>query len=303
MYSITICIPTYKRPLFLNKLLCSINESKINRSLIKEINIIIVDNDIEKTAEITVNEIKEKLNVYFTIEYHDYPVKGLSNVRNELLRKALGLNPEFIVFIDDDEYPSAEWLNELVKTIVNNNGDMAMGPVISVFDNNVSRYISCWFERPFHLANAKINYVRTGNLIIRANSLLKFRIWFDNRFNATGSEDSYFGIQMMKKYATIYWSSGAIVFETIPGTRANLKYLIKRHFRGASNFTCIMRLEKKYLVLLKKIMVSLIYTISGICAIVILPLPIRKKYWGILKISEGMGGFAGLFNILYMEYK
>jgi hypothetical protein len=34
-----------------------------------------------------------------------------------------------------------------------------------------------------------------------------------------------------------------------------------------------------------------------------LPMPVRKKYWGIFTISEGVGGIVGLFNILYNEYK
>ena len=264
---------------------------------------VIVDNDVEKTAEIPVNELRQKLKGAFNINHYNYPVKGFSHVRNELLKKALELKPEFIVFIDDDEYPSAQWLNELIKTIVNNNGDMAMGPIISVFDNNISKYISCWFERPSHLANAKVDYIRTGNLIIRADSLVKFKVWFDNRFNLTGSEDSYFGIQMVKKDASVFWSPDAIVFETIPESRANLKYLIKRHYGGASEFTYILKLEKRYLKLLKKILVSLTYTISGICGIAILPFPIKNKYWGILKLSEGIGGFSGFFNMLYKVNK
>jgi succinoglycan biosynthesis protein ExoM len=148
-----------------------------------------------------------------------------------------------------------------------------------------------------------VDYIRTGNLIIRADSLVKFKVWFDIRFNLAGSEDSYFGIQMVKKDAAIFWSHDAIVFETIPESRANLKYLIKRHYGGASKFTYIMKLEKRYLKLLKKILISFTYTILGICGIAILPLPIKRKYWGILKLSEGIGGFSGFFNMLYKAYK
>jgi glycosyltransferase involved in cell wall biosynthesis len=61
MYNITICIPTYKRPEMLKKLVQSIVENNINKTLIKEVNIIVADNDAEKTAESLINELKKKI--------------------------------------------------------------------------------------------------------------------------------------------------------------------------------------------------------------------------------------------------
>lgn len=286
----------------LRKLILSISENKIDRLLINNVNIIIVDNDKDKSAEKIVNEIKGDFDSTYKLLYFNHPVKGLSNVRNELLRRAIEINPDFIVFIDDDEYSTPEWLNELVTTIIVNNGDIVRGPVISVLDKKVKKCISYWFERPTYQNNTKIKEVAAGNLIINLNSLLKYNVWFDNRFNYTGSEDFYFGTQMMKKGATIYWAANAIVYETIPESRANIKWLIKRINRGASTYMYVLKLEKKYLQILKKILISLIYIITGICATIILIFPIKKKYWGIFKISEGFGGLAGFFSILYNEY-
>src|SRR5690242_19543188 len=103
MYNISICIPTYKRLLMLEKLIISITKCNLDRSLIKDINIIIVDNDAERSAEKKVEELSmlQKKNIY-KLQYHTYPIKGLSNVRNELIRNALLLNPDFSVFVDDD---------------------------------------------------------------------------------------------------------------------------------------------------------------------------------------------------------
>ena len=302
MYNIAICIPTYKRPPMLKQLVKSIDKSNFDKSLISNVNIIIVDNDIDKTAEQTVIELKKEFHDFIKIEYHNYPIKGLSYVRNELLKKSLALCSDLIVFIDDDEYASAEWLNKLIEALIANNGDMAMGPVISVFDSNVSKYISYWFERPVFKSNTKIQYVATNNLIIKADSLLKNDVWFDNRFNYTGSEDSYFGIQMIKKGASIYWAANAIVYETIPEKRANIKWLIKRVYRGASTYAYVLKIEKNYYGLLKKTLINVAYFLSGGMALVLVLFPIRWKYWGILKISESIGGFAGLFDLQFHEY-
>ncbi len=51
MYEIAICIPTYKRLAMLEKLIQSIAQNRIDTGLIKNVNILIVDNDLEKTAE------------------------------------------------------------------------------------------------------------------------------------------------------------------------------------------------------------------------------------------------------------
>lgn len=303
MYNITICIPTYKRPIMLKKLIVSIIGCNLNKSLIKDVNIIIVDNDTCMTAESVVNELKNKIISPFRINYFVFPVKGLSNVRNELLRRALDLNTSFIVFIDDDEYPSPEWLNELVKTIVFNNGDMARGPVISVFDYNVSKYITYWFEHFNKEDDKNIKSIATNNLIIRTDALVNFQIWFDQRFNTTGGEDSYFGIQMIKKGAKMHWASNAIVYETIPENRSNIKYIIKKYYNGANIFTYNLKIEKLYLKLLKKTLTSFLYLFAGVFATCAVLIPIKRKYWGLIKISEGLGGFAGLFSLRYHGYK
>jgi hypothetical protein len=286
----------------LEKLIFSITKSNLDRSLVKDINIIIVDNDVEKSAEKKVEELKMCQRGVYKLHYHSYPVKGLSNVRNELIKKALLLKPDFIVFVDDDEFVTAEWLNELIKTLLNNNGDIVSGPVLPVFEHKVSKYISCWFNRPNFENNHKIDSLASGNLIISVKSLQKYNIWFDPRFNVTGSEDSYFGIQILKKGANVFWAKNGVAYETIPSSRTNLKWLIKRRYRGASNFTYILKLEKEYVRIIKKILTSVINIIAGFIGIILL-WPFTVRYWGYLKISEGFGAFVGLINIRYEEYK
>jgi len=286
----------------LKELILSIFENKIDKQLINNVYIIIVDNDIDKTAETIVNGINEGPVTPYKLLYFNHPLKGLSNVRNELLNKALLQNPDFIIFIDDDEFVTSYWLVELLKTIIKNDADAARGPVIAKFNNRISEYVSSFFEREKYPDNARVFSFKTGNLILRRKSLEKYNIWFDSRFNFTGSEDSFFGIQMMKKGATIYWAANAITYENIPAKRAKLKWLIKRSYNGALTYTCILKLEKNYLGLVKKTLINVAYLLSGLVTLIVIPFPFRKKYWGILKISESLGGFAGFIGIRFNEY-
>lgn len=286
----------------LKSLIISILKCNIDKSLIESVNIIVVDNDIDRSAEEIENELSGSMKDIYKLNYYNYPLKGLSNVRNELINKALLFNPDFIIFIDDDEYVSADWLNELVRVIVRNNGDMAIGPVVSVFDIKISRYLSWWFRRPEYEDNTRVRYIRTGNLIINVQSLLKYNIRFDNRFNSTGSEDTYFGVQMIKKGATVFWAANATTYEVVPASRISLKWLIKRKYRAATTVIFIRKLEKDYKGILRKTLGSFFYIISGIGALIMLMFPVTKKYWGLIKLSEGIGGLAGLFNFKYYEY-
>lgn len=302
MNKVVICIPTYKRPEMLKELILSIAAGRIDRSVINDLSIIVVDNDEQMSAAQVVRELTAKLQELIKITYFNYPIKGLSNVRNELLRRAFSINPDFIVFVDDDEIVTEEWLNEMVKAIIRNNGDMVMGPVVPSPADKISNPLSCWIERPSYADNTRLNFIRTGNLIINARSLMEKGIWFDERFNFTGGEDSYFGIQMIRKGATIYWAAGAIVYETIQEDRANIKWLLRRYYNGANIYTRILILDKQYFKLIKKILVSLFYIIAGIFTAAFSLIPGRKRYWGLLKLSEGFGSIAGLFMIKYEEY-
>lgn len=302
-YNIAICIPTYQRPLLLKKLIESIVNSNINKQSIKDVIIIVVDNDINKTAGNIVAELKESISDIWQLQYFNYAEKGLASVRNELFKRALEHNPDFIVGIDDDEYVTPEWLNELVSTITTTNGDMAVAPYIPIFDPPVPSYISYWFKYPKLSNNQQIKFFHGGNFILRVSFLLKQKIRFDKRFNTTGAEDTFFGMNSLAKGGRIYWAGKAIAYETFQKNRASLQWLIKRRFRTAITYTYILLLEKKYLLLIKKIAVNIIYLIIGIIGLILMLTNSKFKYWGILKVAEALGGFAGMVNIKFHEYQ
>jgi succinoglycan biosynthesis protein ExoM len=302
MYNVVIGIPTYKRPIMLRKLILSIIESNLDTSLIKNLSVLVIDNDIDQSSKIIVNEFAGKLTIINKLDYHNYPVKGLSNVRNELFAQALMLNPDYIVCLDDDEFATRDWLIQLLLTITSNKGDIAVGPVIPVFENHTSPYISCWFNYHDIPNNQNTHVFETNNFVISASFLVQHNLKFDERFNTTGAEDSYFRLAVLKKGAKIYWAGKAIAYETIPETRAKLRWLIKRNYRCAITYTYILILEKEYYKILRKCVVNIAYLLSGCIALIALPIPFKHRYWGILKVSESIGGFAGLYGVKYHEY-
>src|SRR3954469_6396146 len=170
MHKVVVCIPTYKRPYILRQLLDSIAKNNFDTSLIKNIDIVVVDNDADKTAEAVINSLKNEASKPYQLHYYNYTVKGLSYVRNELIRRGLSFTPDFLIFIDDDEYVTTEWMNELLRTIIHNNADAARGPVFVKLSNCISKDISKLFDRENYANNTRILTWTTGNLILRRTS-------------------------------------------------------------------------------------------------------------------------------------
>lgn len=302
MNHIVVGIPTYKRPSMLKTLIHSIYACSLNKDYINKIDIVIVDNDRDKTAEKIISQLETQNPKHFKLHYYSYPTKGLSHVRNEILKKSLALKPDYIAFVDDDEYVSPEWLNELLITLLKMNADIVQGPNKPIFENKISKGLEHWFDTVDYKNCTQVNFIETNNLLITAEFLLKTNLSFDLRFDVSGGEDTFLGVQALKKNAKIFWAKDAIVYETIPRKRANLKWLLLRKYRGATTYTYILKLEKKYFALLKKIVVSSCYLPLGLISLILVPFPINMRFWGLIKISEGIGGFAGMANITYEEY-
>ena len=107
---------------------------------------------------------------------------------------------------------------------------------------------------------------------------------------------------MVKKGAAIYWASKAVAYETIPPQRTTLSWLIRRKYNGASTYIFVLKLERGFVKLSKKAITDIIYLLIGVIALLVTPFPFKHKYWGILRISESIGGLSGLLGFQYHEY-
>ena len=108
--NIAICIGTYKRPTYLEKLLISISDIRFQKVVDPKISIYIVDNDYKCTAKPIADKYKNILP--YPIKYSVEMRRGIPYVRNKLVR--LANQSDFIVFIDDDEIVTSRWLDELI---------------------------------------------------------------------------------------------------------------------------------------------------------------------------------------------
>ena len=63
------------------------------------------------------------------VEYVRLPGSSLVGAQNCSLRTARRHDPDYLVFIDDDEIPESDWLNGLLSNMNTSGADFAVGPV------------------------------------------------------------------------------------------------------------------------------------------------------------------------------
>ena len=225
--NIAVCIPTYKRPEGLRRLLAALATQEPLQGC--QITIVVVDNETSPQSKAICDEFASKLK--YPLRYCCEPRRGLSHVRNKCVEMASEF-ADALVFIDDDEVPSPEWLKHLAACQKVYGADAVSGPVIPRFMKEAPQWISAggFFERPRYATGTVLPLARTGNVLIRMEVFHRIGL-FDDRFDLTGGEDWDFFKRLYESGGRIVWADEAIVDEWVPASRTTLKYVLQRAYR------------------------------------------------------------------------
>jgi hypothetical protein len=156
--------------------------------------------------------------------------------------------------------------------------------------------VPSWNEGPAPLLYA------AGNLLIKTQALSRAR-WprFDSSFGLTGGEDGEFLRRMSKENVRFGWSPAAIACESVPVTRSNGAWVLRRSWRkGNIN----MRIEQFHggrlgpLISLSK---AIMWLASAPISVLLLALPSRRL-WIVGKWSQSVGKIAALLGRNYPAY-
>lgn len=229
---ITIACCTYKRPIQLERLLNSLTTLNLPADIKTEV--IIVDNDSEKSAEEITKKFKESLNIHYVVQSQ----KGLANVRNKALETAIELGATHLAFVDDDEIVDANWLMAHVDLYNRfENIYISNGPVYSKFENKYPNYITN--NNIFKAySNKKLGKIKTtcpsNNVFLPLNIIKENNIYFSQEFNSSGGEDTDFFTRLTLAGFNIGWNYNAIIYEIVDNNRTNLKWILHRAFYNGS---------------------------------------------------------------------
>ncbi len=176
---VCVCICTFMRPVLLSRALNYIvNQTTENKFTFS---IVVVDNDLSGSAKEVVSQIKTDL------VYDVEPVQNIALARNRAVKNASG---DFFVFMDDDEFPSNNWLLNLYSTQHSFQSAGVLGPVKPYYEGIPPKWLidSGICERPDFKTGTMLSpkFTRTGNVLIRADIFTKDGNLFNPKFGRVG---------------------------------------------------------------------------------------------------------------------
>ena len=303
--SVTILIASYKRKQLLYRLLVSLRNFE-NAAYIKRV--IVCDNDsVGQEALALINEFAPS-DFPFDIIGVLEKGPGISYARNRLLQEYEKFGDcDFVALIDDDEFVSDNWLKNLIASAEKFGADVVGGPVQSIMeDPHVPTYIANSNQfRVVKLPDQIINMVSsTENVLIRSNILrLLHYPYFDIEFSKTGGEDADFFQRLKDTGALFCWSGAALVFEHIPRTRSNLKWLLVRSYRRGANTSWRVIHRKSTIIQKVKVIISpLLIIIFLLSFIASLPVSKTRSINQLCKMATSLGYLLGTLNLRVKEY-
>lgn len=230
---VTVCVATHKRPQGLAKLLGSLASQRGAPPF----EVVVVDNDREKSAEAVALQFCDKISLTYQVE----PVPGIARARN---RTVAASRSQYLAFIDDDEWASPEWLAALSREQNRSAADVVIGRVEVEFDAEVSEFVRhCGLFDPIHLRDGAIvpwHLTRTSNAYVRRDALPDRNEPFSTRFDLMGGEDVHLFKRMIELNARVVASVSAVVFEYRPVGRANFRWILRRALRNGGTVVELM---------------------------------------------------------------
>jgi succinoglycan biosynthesis protein ExoM len=231
-HHISVCICTFKRPALLRQLLERLRNQRTDGLF--TYSAVVADNDPAQSAQQLVAELSSTSPVQ--VKYCSELQPNIALARNKALQHAEG---DFIAFIDDDEFPTEDWLWNLFHTCAAFGVDGVLGPVKPSFETDPPDWVKRgrFFERPTLPTGQRVSWegARTGNVLFKKSILNSVDIPFRPEF-ATAGEDVDFFRRMMEKGHTFIWCDEAEVYEFVPVSRCTRSYLLQRALLRGSNF-------------------------------------------------------------------
>ena len=231
---ISICICTYHRNAMLKHLLDEIRLQE-TRGLFNY-SIIIIDNDPNGSARELVIRMKEEHNL--DIQYDVEPERSIPAARNHAIRLARG---NYIAIIDDDEFPTPNWLINLFRATQTFEADGALGPIFPFFEQTPPSWLikGKFCERPVYRTGTILEWhqTRTGNVLLKRRVFDEHDLKFDLKLKTSSSDRAFFkeAIRLGYKFIAV---EEAPVYETVPPERWKKSYYIKRSLAHGYNTYC-----------------------------------------------------------------
>jgi cellulose synthase/poly-beta-1,6-N-acetylglucosamine synthase-like glycosyltransferase len=298
-------VPTFRRPEGLRNLLAHIDQLDYPGRL----TVIVVDNDAKTRAGAAVAEQMARTGFRFPLTCLVEPRRGHTYAYDRAFVTACRSTPahDYVAVLDDDEYPDADWLSELITVALRYDVDIVGGPVFPVFENPEHWLAKSGLFAPTRYATGPVSVIYgAGNMLIRRDTLEQYLDEpFSHDFAMTGGSDEEFFWRCRRDGRTFAWADDAHVFETTPRSRTTVGYVLRRKFRAGTGAT---RVERKFFGTIASAPLRGIRGL-GLLFVGISSLPLAALCGrcavmrSLITAARGAGRIAAEFGILYEEYR
>jgi len=153
--------------------------------------------------------------------------------RNKAVENA---NGNYLAFIDDDEFPTENWLLTLYEACQRYKVDGVLGPVNPHFDEEPPKWIRSgkFWQRPAYPTGTIIDGTkgRTGNALVKREVFPEGEAPF--RPELRSGEDHDFFTSMIEAERVFVWCQEAVAFEVIPPKRWKRSFILRRSLMQGS---------------------------------------------------------------------
>ncbi|TQL69952.1 GT2 family glycosyltransferase [Nocardioides albertanoniae] len=223
MRPVWVAMLTYRRPEGLAE---AVSMLRAQLDQVPGARLLVVDNDEQPSAA---SAVAAAAAGDVRVVYVHEPAPGIAAARNRALAEA---GPEaLVVFIDDDEQPSAEWLSTLVACWRSTGAAAVVGPVVSRFVGEPDPWITAggFFQRLRHPTGTVVTTAATNNLLLDMAQVGPLR--FDLRFGLAGGSDTVFTRTLSAAGGRIVWCDEAPVHDLVPVDRSTVAWVRARAAR------------------------------------------------------------------------
>lgn len=320
---IALCACTYRRPDGLRDLLQGLGAQEFAVIRRPDLSVIIVDNEGSETAKEICKEFEQRSCI--PTVYAHQPQRGIPQARNTCLDH---IDPtcDFFTFIDDDEVPDPDWLEQLLLAQARTGADVVRGPVVPILPDDAPTWIEeghffGWPRRHPDTGKSEledgqeISAAATNNVLVRWPPVREMGLRFDETLGLRSGDDPLFFQHMNLAGYRIVYAANARVRETVPFERASLWYLCRASYRVGSNKLARKlrkksgseRLSRRILLVTRRVQRESAMIGTGMMKIIGALLAGKWKMVrlapGILRVAEGLGGFIEVFGIRYDHYR
>jgi succinoglycan biosynthesis protein ExoM len=283
---VLIGIPTFRRPEQLRACL---------ESVIGQGRIVVADNDAERREGIAVA-------VEFGVASILVEERGISQVRNAILRYGREHSADFIAMLDDDETASPHWIASLLEMAAATQAGVIGGPAHPVYASPPSDEVvqSGVFDVPDFPDGWVERLYSTNNFMVSDRLLYKVD-WpaFNPDYGLTGGGDREWFARLYNAGATFAWASNAATYEHIPEQRARAAWALRRSFRCGIDDVRIGNLEQPFSTIRN---IGAALGTLALAPIHAIRLPTKRRLRVLCHWSRAAGRLSGAMGFRLREY-